>query len=348
MLEASETRKRFVVEDSKMKCNLAGRTRGKRCGSTLMIDGSITCSAGHKFTLDELVGGAISDNLHPLVTRALLATAMMKGELAGKLAEAALKENFSPPYSIPRSGKDRYGDNYHIHQWMDNNPWEFDMLLKLAEWHHPDYAEALRGLWIERSGQKNEIVAKAISQLEEESKRGNFQSRMRRDHMIDLTRKSSWDVTVQRKAVQYYLMVESLKITGDTGFLWLYEDSLKELSMITREPDMCPIVFAHDSPSTSDMRFTMYLRRPEVGPDFIDGKIDVRMGYNGFTHFEVSSGHHFGNHPSPSIHAVEVALEKKLRELNDREGKVFQIVSEDLIRLKDQAVRKDHWQLEAL
>lgn len=348
MLEASETRKRFVVEDGKMKCNLAGRTRGKRCGSTLMIDRSIACSAGHKFTLDELVAGSLKDNPHPLVVRALLATAMMNGELAGRLAKVALEEKFSPPYSIPGSGKDQYGDNYHIHQWMDNNPWEFGMLLQLAEWHHPDYAEALRGLWIERSDQKNEIVDKAIRKLEEESRQGNFQSRMRRDHMIDLAREHSWDVTVQRKATQYYLMVESLKITGDTEFLWLYEDSLRELSMITREKDMCPIVFSGDSPSTSDMRFTMYLRRPEVGANIIDGQVQIRMDYSGFTHFEVYSGQGFSGHPAPSINTVERALEKKLRNLCGREGKVLEVISDDLIRLKDSVAQKEHWQLEAL
>jgi hypothetical protein len=171
---------------------------------------------------------------------------------------------------------------------------------------------------------------------------------MRRDHMIDLARKSSWDLTVQKKAIQYYLMVESLKITGDTEFLWLYEDSLKELSMIIPEKDMCPIVFSYDSPSTGDMRFTMYLRRPEVGSDVIDGQIQIRMGYNGFTHFEVQSARYFGDHPGSSIDTIECAIQKKLRSLNDREGRVLKVVSGDLIRLKDAATTKDHWQLDAL
>lgn len=347
MLEASETRKRFVVENGKMKCNLAGRTRGKRCGSTIMIDGSVVCSAGHKFTLDELVAGSLKDNPHPLVVRALLATAMMNGELAGKLAKTALEEKFSPPYSIPRSGKDRYGDNYHIYQWMDNNPWEFGMLLQLAEWHHPDYAETLRSLWVERSDQ-NEIVNKAIRKLEKESEQGNFQSRMKRNHMIDLSRQSSWDVTVQNKAIRYYLTVESLKITGDTKFLWLYEDSLKELSMIIREPKWCPIVFSGDDPSASQMIFTMYLRRPEVGPEIIDGQVQIRVGYNGFIHFEAYSGHTFGDHPAPSYTAVERGLRRELSKLYKKEGKVLKVVSEDLIYPKDSVVQKEHWQLEAL
>lgn len=183
MLEASETRKRFVVENGKMKCNLAGRTRGKRCGSTLMIDGSVVCSAGHKFSVDELVVGMLHDNPRSLIARSFLATAGMNNELAGKLAEVALKEKFSPPYSMPRSEKDRYG-NDHIYRWMDHDPWEFTMLLQLADWYHPDYAEAMRKMWIERSGQKNEVLNKALRKLEQQAERGDFRSELHRDHLI--------------------------------------------------------------------------------------------------------------------------------------------------------------------
>lgn len=154
-------------------------------------------------------------------------------------------------------------------------------------------------------------------------------------------------MNVRSKAIQYYLMVEALKINEDTDMLWLYEDSLKELSMIIREPKWCPIVFSADDPSASRMSFTMYLRRPEVGPETIDCQIQVKMDYNGFTHLEAHSGLY---NTSPSHTAVEKALRRKLRILceQEKEGKAFRVVSEELLRLKDDFTREEHWQLKAL
>ena len=116
--------------------------------------------------------------------------------------------------------------------------------------------------------------------------------------------------------------------------------------MTVREPDWCPIIFSGDDPSGSRLLFTLYLRRPEVGPDIIDGQVQIKMGSNGYTNFQAFSGRYA---TSPSSRVVEAALRKKLRGLEDREGKVLQVVSENLIRMKDKAPRdKEQWQLDAV
>lgn len=344
MLVASETRQRFVVEDGKMRCNLAGRTRGKRCGSTLMIDGSLVCSAGHKFTLDELVAATLQDKSNSLIARTILAAAGENFELAQKLCETALNEKFSPPFSMPATKViDQSQDQ--IYRWMDFHPEQFTFLLQLADWWHPNYAEALRRIHVERSS-KGDNLAKALCKLNEEAEHGDFRSQMLRDHLINCGMRSLNPVTVSKKALRYYMIIECLKVNGDTDLLWLYENSLQELSMIRREPKWHPIIFEGDERSAHRMVFYLYLRRPEVGAETIDGQVRIRLYDNGNAEFKAYSGVFTS---SPSHDAVDRAVEESLGKHAGHKGEVLEISAGGDIGLKnDSLMTKPQWQLDAV
>jgi hypothetical protein len=344
MLVASETRSRFVVEDGKMKCNLAGRTRGKRCGSTLMIDGSMVCSAGHKFTLDELAAATLQGRPNALTVRAFLAAAGQKFELAQKLAETALNEKFSPPFSMPATKAISPADD-HIYRWMDSYPDQFVMLLQLADWWYPNYAEALRKVWVERSGQ-NQVINKALRKLNEEAERGNFQSQMLRDHLINCAVRSANPVAVSKKAMRYHMLIEALKVNGDTDLLWLYEDSLKELSMMRREPKWHPIIFEHDERSAGRMVFYLYLRVPDVDSEAIDGQLQIRLYDHGYVDFKAYSGMF---NSSPSHDAVNYAIKRTLIKHEGLKGDVLEVRRGCQVVMKDDCrPTKEHWQLDAV
>jgi hypothetical protein len=346
MLEASETRRRFVVEDGKMKCNLAGRTRGKRCGSTLMIDGSITCSAGHKFTLDELVVATLDGKPEPLIARSVLASVNQQYELAHELAEAAFKEKFSPPFSMPVT-KITGSEQDRIYHWIDDNPWEFSMLLQLADWGHTQYAEALRQMYVARSA-RGEIVGNALRKLQQETENGDFHSQMLRDHLIDCARRSWYAVTVNKMTTQYYMLVEALKVNGNTDLLWLYEDSLRELSMIRREPRWHPIIFECDDQKSRRMIFRLYRRRPKVDPEIVDGQLFIRLYNNGHVEFKAYSGMMYDKDPAPEPRALEAAAKRALSEYNGLDGDFFRVDHGDLRPKNLESLSEQHWQLKAV
>ncbi len=346
MLETSATRQRFYVEDGKMKCGLAGRTRGKRCGSTLMIDGSIVCSAGHKFTLDELVAATVDSKPRSLIVQAILAAANCEYKKGAEIAGILWQEKFSPPYSMPAT-KASVPQQDEVYHWMDHDPWEFDMLLQMADWWNPKYAEALRQVWVERSGQ-TEIVAKALRKLNEEAKSGNFHSQMMRDHLIDCSERSRFAFTVGKMATRYYMLTEALKVTGDTNLLWLYEDSLNELSMMRWEPKWNPLVFNHYDDVARRMEFKLCLRRPDFDPEAVDGRVFVRLRNSGHVSFQAYSGAAWGGQKVPSGEEVERIIERTILQMPDEKG-AFLEISGGHIRPKEQSsTDEERWQLKAV
>lgn len=52
MLDAPATR--WYRDGKKVRCGEPGRSSGKRCGATLMIDGKVACKAGHEFAIEVL------------------------------------------------------------------------------------------------------------------------------------------------------------------------------------------------------------------------------------------------------------------------------------------------------
>lgn len=141
------------------------------------------------------------------------------------------------------------------------------------------------------------------------------------------------------------MMIEALKVIGDTELLWLYEDSLKELAMMRRELHWHPIIFQYDERNPGRMVFCLYLRQPEAGPEVIDGQLQIRLYDSGHVDFKAYSGMF---NSSPSNDAVDRAVERTLGELGKHEGDMLCVNHGNVLAKDHSLLGKEHWQLKAV
>lgn len=220
----------------------------------------------------------------------------------------------------------------------------FSMLLTLADSQNPDYAEALRKMWIERAV-SYDLEHRALQEL---TNRGDFKSLALRNHLIACDLRARKFASMQCMASNFYRRIEAGKVLGETEFEPFYEDSLKELSWIIRDPSAHPLVFDYYHKEQGVMFFSLRLRRLEISPDTIDFRVRFKIEDDGLICSpEVSSGIDFLGKPAASDDKVYRAINKAL-EIPRSSCDVLKI-GHFGITLKDKAIIKEsRWQLKVL
>lgn len=338
MATPSETRvKNLFIKDGKVKCGQPGRAKGKTCSSTVMIDGEIVCSAGHKISLDDLMA-ANSEGTEGLLARAMFACSSKDTELARELIKMALEEKFSPPFSLPKP-KDGNICSYFNYHWTTGHGILFNLLLNFADLFYPQYAENLRCIFVERYN-GHPLIKQALDKLNEER---NLKSDALRDHIInDVIRFDSRNTT-QSMALYFNTLIQACKIV-DEELLWVYEDSLLEISSCLYGGT--PVIFSSSDCSNSYTRdyFHVFVRYPngflETDPIFVKIK-------GMFCDIEYSNIFQYGY--DISLEKIKNIAEEMLKKYHDSGIiKSLEISYNGDISIKDGFEKNDRWQLEVV
>ena len=257
MQDATATR--LATENGKTKCQEKGRSKGKKCGSTLMIDGKVACKAGHEFTISELIKSTAKPHFYQYwggVSEWLIARLLEQpdsNELATKLVETFL----SPPYTTAKDESTRF--------WFRGFPDSMPTILEIADiFGLTEHRQAL----LERIEESCPLpmLERALAKLRHEAEKGDFASGQRYSHLLmDLLKLYRHSISGHKVhgGFRAYLEREALIILNEQDhpeFLFL-EDSCREAARFMKKGGN-PIFFEEtrsDDKGIYEVRFSIPL-----------------------------------------------------------------------------------------